>query len=127
VHLVWSTCAQCPLLADSVEKVVFRRWLKILRTAGASPSLRCEGPHQLPQKRSLALASVLQSLAAAEIVNALHLRDFRSLAIFEFFNTIGTFRTWSHDVSAIMLHARMRGDGPILGQYFTRCLHGGRP
>jgi hypothetical protein len=28
---------------------------------------RCGGPHQLPQKRSLALASVLQSLAAAEI------------------------------------------------------------
>jgi hypothetical protein len=23
-----------------------------------------------------------------------HLRDFRSPAIFEFFNTIGTFRTW---------------------------------
>jgi hypothetical protein len=30
----------------------------------------------------------LQSLAVAEIINALHLRDFRSLAIFEFFNTI---------------------------------------
>ena len=48
-----------------------------------------EGPHQLPQKRSLALVSILQSLAAAEIANALHLRDFRSPAIFEFFNTIG--------------------------------------
>src|SRR5258705_13815291 len=42
------------------------------------------GPHQLPQRRSLALVSILQSLAAAEIANALHLRDFRSPAIFEF-------------------------------------------
>jgi hypothetical protein len=33
---------------------------------------------------------MLQSLAAVEIANALHLRDFRSPAIFEFFNTIGT-------------------------------------
>jgi hypothetical protein len=51
---------------------------------------RCEvrEPHQLPQKRSLALASILQSLAAAQIANALHSRDFRSPAIFEFFNTI---------------------------------------
>jgi hypothetical protein len=51
---------------------------------------RCEvrDPHQLPQKRSLTLVSILQSLAAAEIANALCLRDFRSAAIFEFFNTI---------------------------------------
>jgi hypothetical protein len=47
-----------------------------------------KGPHQLPQKRSLVLVSILQSLAAAEIANALHLRDFRSPVIFEFFNTI---------------------------------------
>jgi hypothetical protein len=40
------------------------------------------------KKRSPAFASILQSLAAAEIANALHLRDFRSLAIFEFFNNI---------------------------------------
>ena len=39
-------------------------------------------------KRSLALASILQSFAPAEIANALHLRDFLSPAIFEFFNTI---------------------------------------
>ena len=51
-------------------------------------SLQGEGPHQLPQKRSLALVSILQRLAAAEIANALHLRDFRSPAVFEFFNTI---------------------------------------
>jgi hypothetical protein len=35
-----------------------------------------------------ALVSSLQNLAAAEIANAQHLRDFRSPAIFEFFNTI---------------------------------------
>ena len=46
------------------------------------------GPHQSPQKRSPALVSILQSLAVAEIANALHLRDFRGHAIFEFFNTI---------------------------------------
>ena len=63
--------------------------------AGASLSLRSEGPHQLPQKRSPALVSILQSLAAAEIANALHLRDFRSPAIFEFFNTIGAERKTS--------------------------------
>jgi hypothetical protein len=55
--------------------------------------LRGEGPRQLSQKRPLALVSILQSLAAAEIANALHLRDFRIVAIFEFFNTIGTNRT----------------------------------
>ena len=42
----------------------------------------------MPQKRSLALVSILQGLAAAEIADGLHLRDFRSPAIFEFFNTI---------------------------------------
>jgi hypothetical protein len=42
----------------------------------------------LPQKRSLALVSILRGVAAAEIINTLHLRDFRSRAIFEFFNTI---------------------------------------
>jgi hypothetical protein len=46
----------------------------------------------LPQKRSLALVSILQGVAAAEIINTLHLRDFRSRAIFEFFNTIGAKR-----------------------------------
>jgi hypothetical protein len=60
-----------------------------LRPAGASLSLRIEGPHQLPQKRSLTLVSILQRLAAAEITDALRLRDFPSPAIFEFFNTIG--------------------------------------
>ena len=77
-----------PLLADCVEKVRFRRRLKILGAAGASLSLRGEGSHQLLQKRSLALVSILQSLAAVEIADALLLPDFRSPAIFEFFNTI---------------------------------------
>ena len=51
---------------------------------------RCDlrGPHELPQRRSLALVSILPCLAPAEIANALHSRDFRSSAIFEFFNTI---------------------------------------
>ena len=56
------------------------RWCVFLAAQG--------GPHQSPQKRSLALVSILQSLAATEIANALHLPDFRRPAIFEFFNTI---------------------------------------
>ena len=40
------------------------------------------------KKRSLALASILQSLAAAEISDTLHLRDFQGVRFFEFFNTI---------------------------------------
>jgi hypothetical protein len=55
---------------------------------------RCDVGDQLPQKQSLALVSILQSLAAAEISNTRHLRDFRSPAIFEFFNTIRQTRTW---------------------------------
>ena len=70
------------------EKAPFRLRLKIRRTTGASLSLRGEGPHQLPQKRSLALLSILQSLAAAETVNELPLRNFRRPANFEFFSTI---------------------------------------
>jgi hypothetical protein len=51
---------------------------------------RCDvrGLHQLLQKRSLTLVSFLRRLAATEIGSALHLRDFRRPAIFEFFNTI---------------------------------------
>jgi hypothetical protein len=64
--------------------------VKILKTAGASLSPRGEGPHQVPQKRPPAFVSILQMLAAAEITNAQHLRDFRSSTIFEFFNTIGS-------------------------------------
>jgi hypothetical protein len=36
---------------------------------------------------------ILKSLAAAEMAKALHLRDFRSPTIFEFFNTIGHLQT----------------------------------
>jgi hypothetical protein len=62
------------------------------RTVDACFSLRVERLYQLPQKRSLALVSFLQDLAVAEIADALHSRDFRSPAIFEFFNTIGAMR-----------------------------------
>jgi hypothetical protein len=49
---------------------------------------RCEVRNHINYQPSLALVSILQSLALAEISNTLHLRDFRSPAIFEFFNTI---------------------------------------
>jgi hypothetical protein len=98
-----------PVLADCVEKVLFRLGLKILGAAGASLSFRGEGPHQLPQKRSLALASILQSLAPAEIANALHLRVFRSPAIFEFFNTIGAKRPLTSAPNSVQRPAMMFG------------------
>jgi hypothetical protein len=37
---------------------------------------------------------VLQRLSAAEITKDRPSRDFRRLSIFDFFNSIGTFRTW---------------------------------
>ena len=52
-------------------------------------SLRGEGHINCRKNVSLALASIVQSLAAAKIANGLHLL-FWSPAIFEFFNTIGT-------------------------------------
>jgi hypothetical protein len=41
------------------------------------------------KNRPLAFVLILQNLTAAEIANMRRLRDFRSPAIFEFFNTIG--------------------------------------
>jgi hypothetical protein len=57
----------------------------------------------LPQKGPPAFVSILQSLAAAEIANMRYLRDFRSAAISEFFNTIGAKRTFCQkaDVSFV--------------------------
>jgi hypothetical protein len=57
----------------------------------------------LPQKRSLTLVSILHSLAAAEIANALHLRDFQSPAIFEFFNTIRQKRPSPAETSPVLI------------------------
>jgi hypothetical protein len=55
----------------------------------------------MPQKRPLALVSILQSLAAAEIANMRHLRDFRSTAISEFFNTIRQKRPFTTNNSCL--------------------------
>jgi glycyl-tRNA synthetase beta subunit len=51
--------------------------------------VRSRGTISITAKTIVGLVSILQRLAAAEIANALHLRDFRSPAIFEFFNSIG--------------------------------------
>jgi hypothetical protein len=63
--LIWTWQIPHPALTDillntssdsrAVVSTLLRRALS---------SLRGEGPHQLPQKRSLALGSILQSLAA---------------------------------------------------------------
>jgi hypothetical protein len=70
--------------------------------------------HIIPQKRSLALVSILQSLAAAEIANALHLRDFRSPAIFEFFNTIGAKRAFCKLSMSVVCHYKALLASPLL-------------
>jgi hypothetical protein len=54
-----------------------------------------EGPHRLTQKRPPKLASSQQSLAAADITNIRHSRDFRCRSVFDFFNTIRQQRTLS--------------------------------
>jgi hypothetical protein len=52
---------------------------------------RCHARDHI-KKRPPTLASILQGLAAAEITDIRHSRDFRSPSIFDFFNNIGTFR-----------------------------------
>jgi hypothetical protein len=67
----------------------------------------------LPQKRLLALVSILQGVAAAEIINTLHLRDFRSRAIFEFFNTIRQKRSFNkHPFCELMSLGKIGFAGP---------------
>src|ERR1700676_2406226 len=61
---------------------------EILRTGGAFLSLRREGPHELPQKRSLALVSILPCLAAAEIAKC---------ATFARFSESRDFRVFQHN------------------------------
>src|SRR6266403_889583 len=74
---------------------------------------RCDvrGPHQLLQKRSLTLVSILQRLAATEIASALHLRDFRRPVIFEFFNTIRQQRSFAFEAEGGEPH---HGSSPLL-------------
>jgi hypothetical protein len=88
---------------------------EILRAAGASLSPRGEGPHELPQNRSLALVSILQRLAAAEIADTLHLRDFWSSAIFEFFNTIRAKRSSSAQSMPLAPAQRLTAEGRSVG------------
>jgi hypothetical protein len=52
---------------------------------------------------------MLQSLAVAEIANIRHSRDFRSPSIFDFFNSIGTFRTWRD----VRLESAMRSKADV--------------
>jgi hypothetical protein len=58
------------------------------RLSRGDHALRYEGPHRLTQRRPPTPVLVLQSLAAAEITNIRHSRDFRCSSIFDFFNSI---------------------------------------
>ena len=49
---------------------------------------RCEVGTTSIATKTVAGARILQSLAATKISKTLHLREFRSPAVFEFFNTI---------------------------------------
>jgi hypothetical protein len=62
--------------------------MKILRTAGAFRSPRREGTVSNTAKSTADARIDSKDLAAAEIANMHHMRDFRNPAIFEFFNTI---------------------------------------
>jgi hypothetical protein len=90
-----------PLLAGCVEKLFLSMIGKFLEPLVRLTRFDARGPHQSPQKRPPALVSILQSLAVAEFAHMQHLRDFRSPAIFEFFNTIGAKRSlWMLDVAS---------------------------
>src|SRR5258708_23677836 len=75
-------------------KSLFRVRIENSKAADAFRARRREGPYRLTQNRPRTLVAALQSAAAAERSNNQHSRDFRSRSIFDFCNSIGTFRTW---------------------------------
>jgi len=84
----------CPLGADTVEKVFSGLRTKFFRGADALRSPRREGPQRLSQKRPRTFVSLLASIAAAETSKHRLSRDFGSLSIFDFFNSIGQSRSF---------------------------------
>ena len=68
--------------------------MAFFRTAGASYERRREWTTSIHAKAIIVFVIVLQRLSAAEITKDRPSRDFRRLSIFDFFNSIGTFRTW---------------------------------
>ena len=56
---------------------------------------RREGPHRFMQKRPPTFVSALQRVSAVETSKNQLSRDFRCCSIFDFCNSIGTFRTSS--------------------------------
>src|ERR1035437_1707414 len=83
---------ECPLRADSVEKVFFGRRTKILKTADAFRARRREGPHHFIQKRPPVFVSAVEGFVAVAASKNRLLRDFRGCSIFDFFNTVGHCR-----------------------------------
>ena len=59
------------------------------------------------KKCPLVLVSIFSSLAVAEFAHMRHLREFRSPAIFEFFNTIGAKPTFHRPLSDVSLRSRL--------------------
>src|SRR4029453_15261228 len=92
-----------------MKKIFF--WVdeqKYFRTADAVRRRRCEGPHRFTQKRPRTFVSGLPSIAAVETSKHWLSRDFQRRSIFDFFNSIGTFRT-----------SPPRNECPFLGQELT--------
>src|SRR3984893_17084549 len=74
---------------DSVEKVLFGRRTRFLRTADAFRTRRREGPLRFTQNQPPGFVSALRSVAAVETANNQLSRDFQCGSIFDFFNSIG--------------------------------------
>jgi hypothetical protein len=90
------TESACPFRADTVEKVFSGLRTKFFRGADALRSPRREGPQRLSQKRPRTFVSLLASIAAAETSKHRLSRDFGSLSIFDFFNSIDPEQTFNN-------------------------------
>ena len=80
-------------MADTVEKVFFDGRRKFFSAADASCAPGREGTHRSTQKRPRIFVSAPKTLEAPEASKNHLSRDFRRRSIFDFCNSIGTFRT----------------------------------
>jgi len=94
-------------LADCVEKILFADDRKI--SEPLVRLIRSDARDQIIHRKKcpLVLVSIFSSLAVAEFAHMRHLREFRSPAIFEFFNTIGAKPTFHRPLSDVSLRSRL--------------------
>jgi len=109
-----------PKSADSVEKVFLGERAKFSRTADVSRKRWREGPHRFKQKRPRTIVSALRGFDAVETSKNQLSRNFRSRSIFDFCNSIGTFRTWHVCDQVLSRHRRGWFDMRDLGAALER-------